>query len=95
LRHKESDRIATMRDGLATLGVEMGVEGDILHLMGGGLKQGGQVTSAGDHRVAMALAVAGLAAPTPIVVTDAGWIATSFPEFPSLLQAAGAEVQRA
>ncbi len=93
LRHKESDRIATMRDGLATLGVEMGVEGDTLHLAGGGFKQGGQVASAGDHRVAMALAVAGLAAPAPVSVSDANWIATSFPEFPSLLQAAGAEVQ--
>jgi len=92
LRYKESDRIAAMRDGLAVLGVDMEVAGDTLHLAGGGLKRGGRVASAGDHRVAMALAIAGLATPSPVSVDDAGWIATSFPEFASLLQTAGAEV---
>ncbi|MGH8128371.1 MAG: 3-phosphoshikimate 1-carboxyvinyltransferase [Gammaproteobacteria bacterium] len=95
LRHKESDRITAMQDGLAALGVEMAVDGDTVHLAGGGFKQGGQVASAGDHRVAMALAVAGLAAPAQVSVIDAGWIATSFPEFSSLLQTAGAQVEAA
>jgi len=92
LRHKESDRIAAMQEGLAALGVDMQVAGDTLHIAGGGLKRGGRAASAGDHRVAMALAIAGLATPSPVSVDDAGWIATSFPEFSSLLQAAGAEV---
>lgn len=95
LRHKESDRITAMRDGLAALGVGMTVDGDNVHLAGGGYKRGGQVASAGDHRVAMALAVAGLAAPAPISVTDAGWVATSFPEFSLLLQTAGGQVEAA
>lgn len=95
LRHKESDRITAMQDGLAALGAEMTVDGDTVHLAGGGFKHGGQVASAGDHRVAMALAVAGLAAPSPVSVIDAGWVATSFPEFPTLLQAVGAEVKDA
>ncbi|MGA7964429.1 MAG: 3-phosphoshikimate 1-carboxyvinyltransferase [Gammaproteobacteria bacterium] len=95
LRHKESDRITAMQVGLAAAGVEMTVDGDNVHLAGGGFKRGGQVASAGDHRVAMALAVAGLAAPSPISVTDAGWVATSFPEFSSLLQTAGGQVEAA
>ncbi len=92
LRHKESDRIATMQAGLARLGVELRDESGTLHLDGGGLKSGGDADGAGDHRVAMALGVAGLAAPEPVRVSGAEWIATSFPDFPRLLQAAGAEV---
>lgn len=92
LRHKESDRIETMQAGLAALGVTLRVDGDALHLGGGGFRRGGRVEGAGDHRVAMALAVAGLAAPAPVEVADAGWIATSFPDFPRLLSRAGAEV---
>lgn len=93
LRHKESDRIAAMREGLAALGVDMAVEGDTLFLPGGGFAHGGRVDSAGDHRVAMALAVAGLGAPGAVNVGDAGWIATSFPNFTRLLRAAGAAVE--
>ena len=92
LRHKESDRIATMQSGLAGLGVELRDESGTLHLEGGGLKNGGHLDGAGDHRVAMALGVAGLAAPGSVTVAGAEWIATSFPDFPALLQAAGARV---
>ncbi len=94
LRHKESDRIATMQAGLAGLGVELRDEKGTLRLDGGGLKSGGRVDGAGDHRVAMALGIAGLAVPEPVIVSGAEWIATSFPEFPALLQAAGARVSR-
>lgn len=92
LRHKESDRIATMQAGLAELGVELRVDGDALHLDGGGFVRGGRVEAAGDHRVAMALCVAGLAAPGPVEVAGAEWIATSFPDFPALLARVGATV---
>ena len=92
LRHKESDRIATMQAGLAGLGVELRDESGILYLEGGGLKSGGHLDGAGDHRVAMALGIAGLAAPGSVTVGGAEWIATSFPDFPALLQAAGARV---
>ncbi len=92
LRYKESDRIATMQAGLAGLGVELRDESGTLHLEGGGLKSGGHLDGAGDHRVAMALSIAGLAAPEPVTVGGAEWIATSFPDFPALLQTAGAEV---
>ncbi len=92
LRHKESDRIATMQAGLAGLGVDLRDDAGTLHLEGGGLKSGGHLEGAGDHRVAMALGIAGLAAPAPVTVDGAEWIATSFPDFPALLQTAGAKV---
>lgn len=92
LRHKESDRIATMGAGLTSLGTHMRVTGDTLSLPGGGFSSGARVDSAGDHRVAMALSIAGLVAPGPVCVAGADWIATSFPDFPRLLQKAGAEV---
>lgn len=92
LRHKESDRIATMQAGLSGLGVDLRDEAGTLHLEGGGLKSGGRLEGAGDHRVAMALSIAGLAAPEPVTVAGAEWIATSFPDFPALLQSAGAQV---
>ena len=92
LRHKESDRIATMEAGLSALGARMRVTGDTLSLAGGGFASGARVDGAGDHRVAMALSIAGLVAPGPVRVAGADWIATSFPDFPRLLKAAGAEV---
>lgn len=92
LRHKESDRIASMQAGLAALGAGMEVVGDRIALEGGGLHRGGRVSGNGDHRVAMALAVAGLAAPAPVTVADSDWIATSFPGFAGLLAAAGARI---
>lgn len=95
LRHKESDRIASMREGLAALGVTMRVDGDTLHVPGGGFRRGARLGSAGDHRVAMALAVAALAAPAAVSIADVGWVATSFPGFAALLRRSGAEVAEA
>jgi len=83
LRVKESDRVASMVAALEAVGV--GVEGraDGLVVRGNGGRPlaGGRVDACGDHRVAMALAVAGLDATGPTVV--AGWdaVATSYPGF--------------
>lgn len=95
LRHKESDRIEAMRAGLAALGAPLAVAGECITVAGGGLGHGGEVHSGGDHRIAMALAVAGLAAPAPVRVLDAAWTATSFPGFAEALAAAGAGVAAA
>lgn len=95
LRYKESDRIETMRAGLAALGASLEVAGERIALGGGGLRQGGRISGAGDHRVAMALAIAGLAAPGPVTVTGAELVATSFPGFAAALSAAGASVRTA
>ncbi|MGH8426713.1 MAG: 3-phosphoshikimate 1-carboxyvinyltransferase [Gammaproteobacteria bacterium] len=89
LRHKESDRIESMRCGLEVLGAEIAISGDCIRLAGGGFTRGGRVESGGDHRVAMAFAVAGLTTPEPVTVNDAGWIETSFPGFVATLARAG------
>ncbi|TMK16836.1 MAG: 3-phosphoshikimate 1-carboxyvinyltransferase [Actinobacteria bacterium] len=81
LRVKESDRIAAMAEGLGTMGVRIEVTDDGMMIRGGRPLRGASVGSRGDHRVAMALAVAGLAAEgeTPID----GWeaVGVSYPRF--------------
>jgi 3-phosphoshikimate 1-carboxyvinyltransferase len=88
LKVKESDRIATMVDALGGTGARVEGRADGLVVVGAptGLG-GGTVDSAGDHRVAMSMAVAALAARTP--TTIAGWdaVATSYPRFEEDLQA--------
>jgi len=88
LRVKESDRIAVMAKGLATLGVriEETPDGAIIH---GGVLQGGSVDSAGDHRCAMSFAVAGLLARDGVRVSDCANVATSFPGFVDSANACG------
>jgi 3-phosphoshikimate 1-carboxyvinyltransferase len=86
LRVKESDRVASMVAALTAVGVdaESRPDGLVVHGRGGGPgggAVGGTVASAGDHRVAMALAVTGLAARAPVRI--AGWdaVLTSYPGF--------------
>jgi 3-phosphoshikimate 1-carboxyvinyltransferase len=86
LRVKESDRIAALAEGLRALGarVEERPDGFVVH--GGGALRGARVRSHGDHRIAMALAVAALAAGGETFVEGAGCASVSFPEFFSLLE---------
>jgi 3-phosphoshikimate 1-carboxyvinyltransferase len=86
LRVKESDRIATLAEGLRRLGGAVDEHPDGLTVRGGTPLRGASVRSHGDHRIAMALAIAGLAAEGETTIEDAGCIAVSFPEFPSLLE---------
>jgi 3-phosphoshikimate 1-carboxyvinyltransferase len=88
LRVKESDRLATMATGLSTLGIECELLSDGLSLQGGRMR-GGRIDSHGDHRIAMAFAVASLIASAPIEIEDVANVATSFPDFPQLARAAG------
>jgi 3-phosphoshikimate 1-carboxyvinyltransferase len=82
LKVKESDRIATMVDGLRALGADAEGRDDGLTVNGTGAPvAGGRVQSGGDHRVAMALAVAGLAATGPVRVDGWDAVATSYPGF--------------
>ncbi len=94
LRAKESDRIAEMAKGLAAMGVTVEEGRDFLSIegIGGPLAGDVEIKAAGDHRVAMAFAVAGLAARAPIRVTGAESIMTSFPGFVDLMRALGAEI---
>jgi 3-phosphoshikimate 1-carboxyvinyltransferase len=85
LRVKESDRIATMVSELRKLGARVTGTPDGLIVQGlgksGGRLRGAACISHGDHRVAMALAIAGLTADTPTTIDETACIETSFPEF--------------
>lgn len=81
LRVKESDRIAAMAEGLGRLGGHVRELSDGLVIKGGIPLQGASVRSHGDHRVAMALAVAALAAEGATEIEGAECATVSFPEF--------------
>jgi 3-phosphoshikimate 1-carboxyvinyltransferase len=91
LRHKESDRIRVMVEGLRALGIEVQEHDDGAQIVGGRL-HAGAVDSAGDHRVAMAFAVAAGAAQGPIRVDDTQNIDTSFPGFLDCARSIGLRV---
>ena len=97
LRVKESDRLAAMAAALALAGarVEEREDGLVIQGTGGdplpGTPEGAAVTTHLDHRIAMSMAVAGLASKNGVQVDDTGPIATSFPTFEALVaQASGA-----
>ncbi len=90
LRHKESDRIAALVAQLRRLGVEAAERPDGFVIRGGRRWHGGTVEAHGDHRLAMSLAVAGLAAQTPVTVQGAEVIRESFPTFERALEQLGA-----
>ena len=81
LRVKESDRIAGTAAMLRALGVEVAEHADGLDVFGGGIRSGGRVDSGGDHRMAMAAAVAGAAAPEPVEIGGADAVGISYPAF--------------
>jgi 3-phosphoshikimate 1-carboxyvinyltransferase len=89
LRVKESDRLAVMAQGLATLGVEHRLLPDGIWIRGTDAFSGGTLDSQGDHRVAMAFAVAALRARAPLEILDVANVATSFPGFDRTARAAG------
>lgn len=91
LRHKESDRIAAMAANLAALGARVQERPDGLIIEGGRLT-GGTVDSRGDHRIAMAFAVASLISDGPIEIRNTAQVATSFPGFPRVAAMAGLDV---
>lgn len=80
LRHKESDRIATVVEGLRALGAEIEATEDGFAVTGGGLR-GGVLDAAGDHRLAMLGAIAGLASAEGVEVSGFDAAAVSYPAF--------------
>ena len=88
LRVKESDRIKAMATGLRTLGITVDETEDGASIHGGCL-QGGCVDSLGDHRIAMAFAVAAQCADADVTIRDIANVATSFPGFDVLARTAG------
>ncbi len=86
LRVKESDRIATMAAELRKMGVIVTERSDGMEITGTDELRGAVCESHGDHRIAMSMAVAGLAARGDTAIRDAAWIETSFPGFEGLLK---------
>jgi 3-phosphoshikimate 1-carboxyvinyltransferase len=88
LRVKESDRLAVMATGLTAIGARVteSEDGLVIDGTGGDVLPGG-ATIAGhlDHRICMSFAVAGLVARAPVTIDDMAPVATSFPNFESLL----------
>lgn len=96
LRVKESDRIQVMADGLRTLGINAEPTADGIVIQGdpqGAALHGATVDSHGDHRIAMAFAMAGLRAEQAIRIRDCANVATSFPDFAELAQRAGLHLE--
>jgi 3-phosphoshikimate 1-carboxyvinyltransferase len=81
LRVKETDRIHAMATELKKLNVAIEERPDGFVVQGGLTLQGGHCESYGDHRVAMAVAIAGLTATSPTLIEDTDCIETSFPNF--------------
>lgn len=93
LAHKESDRGVTLQEEFGRLGVTIRLDGDLMHIEGGGSLAGAPVHSRHDHRIAMALAVAGLRADAGVTeIADAEAIRKSYPDFFDDIRALGARV---
>ncbi len=92
LRVKETDRLRAIASELCKMGVLIKEKQDGLWI-GGGQILGAQVNSWGDHRIAMALAVAGFCAMDETLIDDAGCLEISFPSFPYLFRELGAFIE--
>lgn len=92
LRVKESDRLAVMSEGLARLGVHHELLEDGMWIRGGAGFSGGSIDSHGDHRIAMAFAVAALRATAALEIRDVANVATSFPGFVETARQAGLQI---
>jgi 3-phosphoshikimate 1-carboxyvinyltransferase len=90
---KETDRLAAMAAGLSALGVENELLSDGLRIRGSAGFSGGTVDSQGDHRIAMAFAIASLRARDPIEILDIANVATSFPDFVEIARSAGLQIE--
>ena len=91
LRYKESDRIKSMEEGLIAVGIKVTSTIDSIEINGGEI-MGGKINSYGDHRIAMAFAIAGLVAKKSITIVNTKNISTSFPTFINLMREQGANI---
>jgi 3-phosphoshikimate 1-carboxyvinyltransferase len=97
LRVKESDRITALAEGLRAMGADVEEFPDGMRVAGrsAGQLRGAKIEPHGDHRIAMALAIAALGAKGETVIRDADCVGVSFPEFFATLERLrGAEVSR-
>jgi len=92
LRVKESDRLQAMQTGLAALGVNVDSVPDGINVTGTAHLKGGEIQSFGDHRIAMAFAMAGLRTEGPLTIRDCANVDTSFPGFTAMARQAGLQI---
>jgi 3-phosphoshikimate 1-carboxyvinyltransferase len=85
LRVKETDRIAAIASNLRLMGVPVEEFEDGMKITGGQKLKGAKLPSYGDHRIAMAFAIAGLHASGETVIEDTACVQTSYPGFESTL----------
>jgi 3-phosphoshikimate 1-carboxyvinyltransferase len=90
LTHKESNRSLTLQEAFGRLGVDIRFQEDLMLVKGTDTINSTTVSSHGDHRIAMACAVAALRANGPVTITDSEAVAKSYPSFFTDLQALGA-----
>ena len=96
LRHKESDRIQAINEGLTAAGVklEAGKSSLTVYGSGNGFVEGGNLVKVyNDHRIAMSFACLGLVSKSAITIDDSSIIDTSFPNFIAMMRGAGATLQ--
>lgn len=86
LRVKESDRLAVVAHHLQAMGADVVEHADGLEIRGGRPLHGGRLASHGDHRIAMAFAIAGLFAEGETVIEDTACVETSYPGFARQLE---------
>jgi 3-phosphoshikimate 1-carboxyvinyltransferase len=85
LRVKESDRIAAIAHNLRAMGAQVVEQSDGLEIQGGATLRGARVASFGDHRIAMAFAIAGMFAEGETIVQDVECVRESYPGFEKTL----------
>ncbi|MDO5715803.1 MAG: hypothetical protein Q4P25_04430 [Tissierellia bacterium] len=90
LRLKESDRIASTKDMIQSLGGKMEIQGDEAIIFPTGLR-GGTVDSHGDHRIAMATAIASTVCEKPVRIRNAQVVNKSYPDFFDDFQSLGGD----
>lgn len=93
LRKKESDRISVLCNNLLGLGVDIKEKADGFQICGGDGIMGGDASAYGDHRLAMSMAVAGMASKKSVVIEGAEIINESFPQFIDAFQVLGADIK--
>jgi len=94
LRVKESDRIQVMADGLNAVGIDAQPTPDGMIINGGTQQpQSGEIQSHHDHRISMAMTIAGINAVSEIVIDDCANVDTSFPIFLDLINEVGMSVK--
>ncbi|MBS3815779.1 MAG: 3-phosphoshikimate 1-carboxyvinyltransferase [Hadesarchaea archaeon] len=93
LRYKEVDRLKALASEIKKLGAKVNEKRDELQITGVNQLKGGKFDSYGDHRIAMALAIAGLDSQDPVFIENAECIDVSYPDFVNDMKSLGAQLE--